>query len=826
MIVIGTEGGLLPAPAVVPPTPMGYEYQRRSITVLNVFENALLLGPAERADVIVDFSRYAPGTKLILYNDAPAPVPAFDPRIDYYTGDPDQTATGGAPSTAAGSGPNTRTIMQFVVAGSSSPYTGCTMVGPVPSMLDCTTLAGSLATAYKATQDRPIVAQSAYGPAFGTTFPDQYGYIFTGSSLQPIWTFIDGSGNTVTAAVPNANGSLPAGATVPLLNKAIQELFTPDYGRMNATLGVELPFTGATTQTTVPLGYVDPTTETIPEGQTQIWKITHNGVDTHAIHFHLVNVQVINRVGWDGTVKPPREFELGWKETVQMNPLEDILVAARGKKPLVPFGQPESVRAMDVTQPLGSTLNFTGINPVTGNPVTVHNALDNFGWEYVWHCHLLGHEENDMMRPIAFVVSSVKPAAPGIGTATRGVPTNQVTLTWTEGTPFNYSAAFPQPNLGNLANEIGFQIQRATLGSGGNSGSYSQIGAAPANTTTFTDPAADVGNGYAYRVIAFNAAGNATSGIVKVAAAAPNLPPAAPSNLTGTVMSATQVRLTFTDNAVNETGFAIERALVVGGVTGTFVQIATVGVHGGTGLVTFNDNTVAVGQTYAYQVKAVNLAGSSGYTSTQVSTAILAPTNLTATVLSGTAIRLNWVNNAKNNTAYKVERQLNVGAFSTLTSTLGAGASTYTNNTGLFAQPFTAAPNIYTYRVTAINVTGGVTTPSTPDVTVNVDFRRPATPTGLAVGPLTRIGTTGNDSVTLTWTTVPIDLAATYTITRATNQTFTTGVNNTINLTGTSTTLTVPRGTVGVTRYWFRITAVNPVGSSTPSAGVQSGVTN
>jgi len=24
----------------------------------------------------------------------------------------------------------------------------------------------------------------------------------------------------------------------------------------------------------------------------------------------------------------------------------------------------------------------------------------NFGWEYVWHCHLLGHEENDMMRPI------------------------------------------------------------------------------------------------------------------------------------------------------------------------------------------------------------------------------------------------------------------------------------------------------------------------------------------------------------------------------------------------------------------------------------------
>ena len=54
---------------------------------------------------------------LILYNDAPAPVPAFDPRYDYYTGNPDQTDQGGAPQTLAGFGPNTRTIMQFQVAG-------------------------------------------------------------------------------------------------------------------------------------------------------------------------------------------------------------------------------------------------------------------------------------------------------------------------------------------------------------------------------------------------------------------------------------------------------------------------------------------------------------------------------------------------------------------------------------------------------------------------------------------------------------------------------------------------------------------------------------
>ena len=56
--------------------------------VLNVSNNTLFLGPAERADVIVDFSAVPPAPRLILYNDAPAPVPAFDPRIRLLHGRP------------------------------------------------------------------------------------------------------------------------------------------------------------------------------------------------------------------------------------------------------------------------------------------------------------------------------------------------------------------------------------------------------------------------------------------------------------------------------------------------------------------------------------------------------------------------------------------------------------------------------------------------------------------------------------------------------------------------------------------------------------------
>ena len=122
MIQIGTEGGLLPGPVVLPNTPVGFEQNKRNIVVLNVLEKTLFMAPAERADVIVDFTQFA-GKTIILYNDSPAPVPAGDPRYDFYTGNPDYSTTGGAnyqggaPSTLPGYGPNTRTIMQFRVAG-------------------------------------------------------------------------------------------------------------------------------------------------------------------------------------------------------------------------------------------------------------------------------------------------------------------------------------------------------------------------------------------------------------------------------------------------------------------------------------------------------------------------------------------------------------------------------------------------------------------------------------------------------------------------------------------------------------------------------------
>lgn len=482
MVQIGTEGGFLPNPVTLTNIPIGYDRDVKSITVGNVKEHNLLLGTAERADVIIDFSAFA-GKTLILYNDAPAAFPAGDARQDHFTGNPDLTAVGGSPSTAAGFGPNNRTIMQIRVgAGTAIPY-------------NATQLNTALPAAFAASQDPIIVPQAPYNAAYGGNFPTD---------------------NTAYARISdNALTFTPLGATAPITvnfsPKTIAEEFETEYGRMSGFLGVEMPFTNGLNQTTIFYGFMDPATEVVNASMsaiapvagdgTQLWKITHNGVDTHPVHFHLFNVQVVNRVDWAGVVKPPEPNELGWKETVRMNPLEDVIVALRPIAPKAPFGTPDSIRPLDPTMPIGSTAGFKNVD-INGNPVTTVNQLTNFGKEYMWHCHILSHEEMDMMRPIILNSPSILPITPSLSLAKVG---NQVNLTWTDGTPANNPTT-----LGNPANEIGFRIERAVINAQGNPGTYTQIGTALANSTSYTDtPTAS--NNYSYQVVAYNAAGISAS---------------------------------------------------------------------------------------------------------------------------------------------------------------------------------------------------------------------------------------------------------------------------------------------------------------------------
>ncbi|TFH46532.1 MAG: hypothetical protein E4G94_02210, partial [ANME-2 cluster archaeon] len=230
----------------------------------------------------------------------------------------------------------------------------------------------------------------------------------------------------------------------------------------------------------------------------QIWRITHNGVDTHTIHVHLFNAQIINRVAWDNAIRPPDLNELGWKETFRVNPLQDTILAFKPVAPTQPFRIPNSIRPLDPTMPLGEPLNgpVGGWKDISGEPVTVINHLVNFGWEYLYHCHLLAHEEFDMMHSVIFGIAPDKPII--LAAVQSGNGNNQrVTLTWTD----------------NSTDETSFKVQRAILATG----PWTTITTIPSTTgpgtgspITYIDTTVARRTTYYFRALATNVVGDTT----------------------------------------------------------------------------------------------------------------------------------------------------------------------------------------------------------------------------------------------------------------------------------------------------------------------------
>ncbi|MCJ7575085.1 MAG: hypothetical protein MUO80_00100 [Dehalococcoidia bacterium] len=342
---------------------------------------------------------------------------------------------------------------------------------------------------FEISQDPIIIPSAEYNSAYNADFPSD--------------PFIRQYQNSHTFTSINGTEY-----TIPIEPKALQdemgEVFG-EYGRMEVMLGLELPFTAAGAQNFIMYGYASPPVEIIKgvyasqigvtEDGTQIWRITHNGVDSHTIHVHLYNAQLINRVAWDGFIYPPDPNELGWKETFRVNPLEHTIIALRAVVPEgLPFDVPNSNRLIDVTMPDGMLLKDTtgadalGLPPLAwapnGDPIDLYNHHVNFGWEYVYHCHILAHEEMDMMHA---VVIAVPPKTPSNLVVTRQGA--KARLTWTD-----------------VAGETGYTIQRATdAGFTTNLVTYT-VGA---NINTFQDPNALKNKTiYYYRVFAFNTVGD------------------------------------------------------------------------------------------------------------------------------------------------------------------------------------------------------------------------------------------------------------------------------------------------------------------------------
>jgi hypothetical protein len=451
------------------------------------------------------------------------------------------------------------------------------------------------------------------------------------------------------------------------------------------------PSTELIDATNLPRGDVKVTPIASADG-TQIWKITHNGVDTHPIHFHLYDVQVLNRVTWDNIIIPPDANELGWKDTVRISPLEDTIVALRPVIPTVPFELPNSIRMLNPMMPAGSTAMFNNID-AAGNPTNpIVNQLVNFGWEYVYHCHILSHEEMDMMRPVSVALPPNPPD--GLAWSVSGTGNNtMLTLTWND----------------NSINETAFVVQRRD-----GTAAWVDLATIPSpldqpNThgvRSYTDATFRFNTTvYSYRVVAKNTVGYGGAfmslSVQSVSAAVPVIP--SPTNLTAALAAGPQVNLTWTDNATNETGFIVQRS--TDGVI--FTQIGTAPARNNTGSVSFVDSSIQPGTTYTYRVAATSAVGQSAYSNTAqvvVPAMPAAPSNFTAVRGpngngNNRSVILTWTDNSTNETGFTIQRATNA-QFTQGLNTVNVAANTTTlTQTGL------SRNTAYYYRIRANNGT-------------------------------------------------------------------------------------------------------------------------
>jgi spore coat protein A, manganese oxidase len=117
-----------------------------------------------------------------------------------------------------------------------------------------------------------------------------------------------------------------------------------------------------------------PITEKPRLGSTEIWSLINPTNDTHPIHLHLVRFQILDRQSYEpwlfqtkrqlhflGPPEPPAANEAGWKDTVQAH-------SRMVTRIIVPFS--------------------------------------GFAGRYVWHCHILEHEDNEMMRPYEVIAAA------------------------------------------------------------------------------------------------------------------------------------------------------------------------------------------------------------------------------------------------------------------------------------------------------------------------------------------------------------------------------------------------------------------------------------
>jgi len=255
--------------------------------------------------------------------------------------------------------------------------------------------------------------------------------------LNPDGTNSDGEGGVLPPADPATTGkvmkfrvNLPFNPNVPNATVALGTNLRPAITALTPTGGTRglglfegldefgriQPLLGTVEDGSLVL--TDPITENPMVNDVEMWEIYNATADAHPIHLHLVSFQIVNRESFTGTLdeKPQiqhnGEIGLGYK-------LTDIVLGGDARLP-----EPNERGWKDTAVML------------PGEVTRVVARFDRPG-KYVWHCHILSHEEHDMMREF-FVGPMPAFAGPApAGPSEPGVATTGVALSQNVPNPFN-----------------------------------------------------------------------------------------------------------------------------------------------------------------------------------------------------------------------------------------------------------------------------------------------------------------------------------------------------------------------------------------------------
>jgi hypothetical protein len=317
------------------------------------------------------------------------------------------------------------------------------------------------------------------------------------------------------------------------------------------------------------------------------------------------------------------------------------------------------------------------------------------------------------------------PVTPGAVTAVLGTQ-RAINVGWTD----------------NSADETGFQILRGSASTGPFAQIATVAAAAGTGARTFVDtvgpPAA--GTTYFYQVVAVRGTDSSVAATSATGLATPATPTsalvAAPLAVSGT-----QVNVSWTDRATNETGYQVYRSTTT---TGGFAAVSAV-LPAGT--ITFSDTTVVAGTQYFYRVDVSNWAAtvpsalSTGVTPPAAVVTLAAPGNLAVSSATANPPVLGWTDTSTGETGYRVQRRTvtlanngtrSNGTFATVTTT-AANATAFTDTTQ-------TANAIVEYSVAPVN--GATVGPAAAVLAV------PGGITGVAAAPTF---TRGGNTVTIAW---------------------------------------------------------------------------